>query len=397
MLSATSKLYIEASVPVLREHGLTITTTFYENMFKNHPELMNIFNAGNQANGSQQQSLASAVFAYAANIENSDALAPVVERIVHKHASVGIKAEHYPIVGKYLIEAIKEVLKDAATPELLAAWVEAYGLLADALITAEQKLYQQNRHEPDSWMKVKVTAKQTYANGVISYSLQASEGSKLPTFKAGQYISVAVFLESAGLRQIRQYSLSNAPNTNTYRITIKGEKADKNKPEGMVSNWIQQHAEVGSTIDISHPYGNFTPDVMDNTPIALISAGIGITPMISILTAIANDNPNRGVLFAHAAENKDVIAHYEDIEAAKNKMYALDTKLFLKEGAQNSNTEIKGRMDLSTIEQLKDTIYYICGPQAFMDEQMAALLKLGVNQNRIHREVFGPESLNHLL
>lgn len=135
MLSISAKPYIEASVPVLRQHGLAITTLFYKNMFNAHPELKNLFNMGNQANGSQQQSLAAAVFAYAANIENSAALAPVIERIVHKHVSVGIKPEHYPIVGKHLIGAIKGVLEDAATPELLAAWEEAYGLLADSLIT----------------------------------------------------------------------------------------------------------------------------------------------------------------------------------------------------------------------------------------------------------------------
>ena len=103
MVSAVARPYIDASVPVLREHGVTITRTFYRNMFAAHPELTNIFNMGNQANGSQQQSLAAAVFAYAANIDNADALGPVVSRIIHKHASVGIKAEHYPIVGRHLL------------------------------------------------------------------------------------------------------------------------------------------------------------------------------------------------------------------------------------------------------------------------------------------------------
>ena len=78
MISSASRPYIDASVPVLREHGLAITTTFYRSMFEAHPELKNLFNMGNQANGVQQQSLASAVFAYAANIGNAGALGPVV-------------------------------------------------------------------------------------------------------------------------------------------------------------------------------------------------------------------------------------------------------------------------------------------------------------------------------
>jgi len=211
MLSATAKPYIEASVPVLREHGLTITTIFYKNMFKDHPELNNLFNLGNQANGSQQQSLAAAVFAYAANIDNADVLAPVIERIVHKHVSVGIKPEHYPIVGKYLIEAIKEVLGEAATPALITAWEEAYGLLANSLITAEETLYKLNKHAPDSWMKMRVIEKIKQSDSVISFTLETNEDFALPKFKAGQYVSVAVFIETLNLRQIRQYSLSDSP------------------------------------------------------------------------------------------------------------------------------------------------------------------------------------------
>jgi nitric oxide dioxygenase len=141
MVSAVARPYIDASVPVLREHGVTITKTFYRNMFAARPELTNLFNMGNQASGVQQQSLASAVFAYAANIDNAAALGPVVNRIVHKHASVGIKAEHYPIVGQHLLGAIQEVLGDAASPALLSAWDEAYSELATALITTEKDLY----------------------------------------------------------------------------------------------------------------------------------------------------------------------------------------------------------------------------------------------------------------
>jgi nitric oxide dioxygenase len=141
MISDASRPYIDASVPVLRQHGLAITRLFYENMFKAHPELTSIFNMGNQASGVQQQSLASAVFAYAANIGNPGALGPVVQRIVHKHVSVGIRAEHYPIVGHHLLGAIAETLGDAATQPLLDAWKEAYTSLARLLIAAEAELY----------------------------------------------------------------------------------------------------------------------------------------------------------------------------------------------------------------------------------------------------------------
>jgi len=399
MLSRSAKPYIDASVPVLRQHGIAITTLFYKNMFESHPELKNLFNMGNQANGSQQQSLAAAVFAYAANIDNSAALAPVIERIVHKHVSVGIKAEHYPIVGSNLIGAIKSVLGEAATPELLAAWEEAYGLLADALIDAEARLYQQNNQQPDEWLKVKVADKQHQSEDVVTFTLQADGGQVLPKFKPGQYISVAVHIEALNLRQIRQYSLSDANQDNTYRITVKREKGDEYKPRGNVSNWLHQHVRVGSVIDISYPCGNFTPDVLDQQPIGLISAGVGITPMISMVKEISINNPTRKVLFAHAARNRNSIAHLDEIQQAKHALNNLNAIFFLNESKKQHADELEGRMDLSghISTEFKDGIYYICGPQSFMDDQRDALLELGVSHKNIHREVFGPESLNHII
>jgi len=399
MLSRSAKPYIDASVPVLRQHGIAITTLFYKNMFESYPELKNLFNMGNQANGSQQQSLAAAVFAYAANIDNSAALAPVIERIVHKHVSVGIKAEHYPIVGSNLIGAIKGVLGEAATPELLAAWEEAYGLLADALIDAEARLYQQNNQQPDEWLKVKVADKQHQSDDVVTFTLQADGGQVLPRFKPGQYISVAVHIEALNLRQIRQYSLSDANQDNTYRITVKREKGDEYKPRGNVSNWLHQHVRVGSVIDISYPCGNFTPDVLDQQPIGLISAGVGITPMISMVKEISINNPTRKVLFAHAARNRNSIAHLDEIQQAKHALNNLNAIFFLNESKKQHADELEGRMDLSghISTEFKDGIYYICGPQSFMDDQRDALLELGVSPKNIHREVFGPESLNHII
>lgn len=399
MLSAKSKPYIDASVPVLREHGLAITSVFYQNMFEAHPELKNLFNMGNQANGSQQQSLAAAVFAYAANIENTAALAPVVDRIVHKHVSVGIKAEHYPIVGKHLLGAIKQILGDAATAELLEAWAEAYGLLADALIAAEAKLYQQNNQGPDEWLKVKVIEKTQHPADIASFVLQAENLASLPPFKAGQYISVAVHLAELNIRQIRQYSLSDSSDKNSYRITVKRENADEHKPKGNVSNWIHQHVKVGSLLEISHPCGNFTPELSEQKPIGLISAGVGITPMLSIFGTLALTNPNRTVIFAHSAKNQENIAHFDEIQ--KNKSLLSNAKLafFLDQCDDTNSDKIKGRMNLSELvtETHKNAIYYICGPQAFMDDQRDALLELGVSANEIHREVFGPESLNHII
>lgn len=399
MLSTAAKPYIDASVPVLREHGLAITSVFYKNMLEAHPELNNLFNMGNQANGSQQQSLASAVFAYAANIDNSAALAPVIERIVHKHVSIGIKPAHYPIVGKYLLGAIQQVLGDAASVELISAWEEAYGLLADVLIKAETRLYQVSGFEADSWMKMMVVDREQQGEDIVSFTLKASDNQIVPDFKPGQYVSVSTYLDAIKLRQLRQYSLSDAPGKNSFRISVKREIGDEFKPEGMVSNWLHEQVNVGTILDVSHPYGNFTPDIKAAHPIGLISAGVGITPMISMLNAIAAQNPERVVLFAHAARSRHHLSHDYDVKQAKIIMPNLSSALFFNEIHEDGQGIYAGRMNLTKLVdgKLDNAEFYLCGPQAFMDDQWSVLLELGVNPNNIHREVFGPESLSHLI
>lgn len=401
MLSPEARPYIQASVPVLREHGLTITQTFYKSMFAAHPELTDLFNMGNQASGVQQQSLASAVFAYAANIDDPDVLAPVVSRIVHKHASLGITAKHYPIVGRHLLGAIQDTLADAATPELLSAWEEAYGMLADAFISEEKKLYQASNAEPGALKDMRVVEVAQEGTNVRSFVMVCADGSVIPSFKPGQYVSVAVQLES-GLRQLRQYSLSDTPGKAHLRISVKREEAGAETPAGMVSNWLHDNVEQGSILAISPPFGDFTPDAEGDDPIVLLSAGVGITPMISTLNRIVETNPQRKVVFAHAAQNPSYQAHRKDIEEAKAVMPNLQVVTFyevLDEATQGVDNVFEGRMRVDQLPEwsFADTNVYMCGPIQFMQNQWRDLIAQGVPPVRLYQEVFGPDLLEHLL
>jgi nitric oxide dioxygenase len=397
MISAASRPYIDASVPVLREHGLAITTVFYRNMFAAHPALTNLFNMGNQAAGKQQQSLASAVFAYAANIDNAAALGPVVTRIVHKHVSIGITPEHYPIVGHHLLGAIKEVLGDAATPELIAAWAEAYGALADALIAAERAMYHSAGVEAGATRPLRVTEVKRESDSVLSIRLVPDDGGALPPFVAGQYVSVAVQLEG-GRRQLRQYSLSDAPGKDSLRISVKREDAQAGAPAGAVSNWLHANVNEGSVLEVTHPFGEFTPDTESNEPVVLLSAGVGITPMIAALNRIAAINPQRRVIFAHAAVDAAHHAHQADVAAAKARMPYLNVVTFYENTGAASGV-LAGRMDLGRLPSwpLTETDVYMCGPLPFMQAQWDALLAAGAPAARLHREVFGPDMLDNLL
>jgi len=398
MVSPAARPYIDASVPVLREHGLAITSTFYRNMFAEHPELTNLFNMGNQANGVQQQSLAAAVFAYAANIDNAQALAPVVKRIVHKHASVGIRAEHYPIVGRHLLGAIQETLGDAATAPLLAAWDEAYGELADALIAAERELYAEAGVEAGELRTVRVTEVLRQSEDVLSFALAAIDDKALPAFKPGQYVSVAVDFAD-GSRQLRQYSLSDTPLASQLRISVKREAGNPQAPAGQVSNWLHANVKAGDTLQITHPFGDFTPDVESNEPVVLLSAGVGITPMVAALNHIARVNPARHVIFAHAARDTTHHAHQADLAAASAVMPNLKVVRFYEMAAQDAGRDIlAGRMEAIRLPSWPrtETDVYLCGPLGFMREQWRALVAAGVPAARLHREVFGPEMLDYL-
>src|SRR5882762_4586483 len=122
MLTESQREIIRATVPALRLHGERITALFYRDLFAAHPALLNIFNPVNQRPGGQARNLAASILAYAANIDRLDRLGGMVEHIAHKHGSLEVRPEHYPIVGQYLLGAIAHVLGDGATDAVLGAW-----------------------------------------------------------------------------------------------------------------------------------------------------------------------------------------------------------------------------------------------------------------------------------
>jgi nitric oxide dioxygenase len=320
----------------------------------------------------------------------------VVKRIVHKHVSVGIRAEHYPIVGQHLLGAIAETLGDAATQPLLDAWAEAYGSLAGLLTAAEAEMYSTAGIQPGETRPLRVTEVTRESENVMSFRLVAADEKPLPAFKAGQYVSVAVDLPD-GRRQLRQYSLSDAPGLESWRISVKREEG-ANTPAGMVSNWLHRNVQAGSVLQISHPFGEFTPNTEDEQPIVLLSAGVGITPMVSSVKRIAAVNPQRRVIFAHAARNAAHHALRADVEALKAIMPNLSVVTFYEERGDAQDV-LEGRMEVAKLPVWKreEAEVWLCGPHKFMQAQWLSLLHAGVPAARLHREVFGPELLDHLL
>jgi nitric oxide dioxygenase len=215
MLKPTTISTVKATAPVLAEQGYPIIECFYRRLFEAHPALKNLFNMRHQERGEQQRALASAVLAYATNIDNLGALQAAVTRIAHKHASLYVRPEQYPTVGEHLLAAIKEVLGAAATEPIVGAWGEAYQELAGILIQAEADLYAESAARPGGWRGWRdfvLRHKRQESEVITSFFLEPQDGGRVADFKPGQYISVVVDVPRLGLQQIRQYSLSDAPN-----------------------------------------------------------------------------------------------------------------------------------------------------------------------------------------
>lgn len=402
MISTEARPLIEASVPVLREHGVNITTVFYNNMFAAHPELKNLFNISNQAIGDQQQALASAVYAFAANVDQPEVLDPVLNRIAHKHASLGIRSEQYTIVGKYLLGAIAEVLGGAATKDLLIAWDEAYWIMAGNLIAREAKLYCEKQVEQENfWKTLKVVRRVEETADIVSLYLATKDLSSPGSFVPGQYVSVCTDIEAINLRQIRQYSLSSAPDQDYWRITIKKERGTDNAQDGLVSSQVHTLA-VGDELQVSPAYGDFQLQKNSNQPVVLLAAGVGITPMMSIMQSLAKEDPSRHITLAFAGQSSQQHPFQLEIAELAKQFKTFNGVSCYEQGAGQKacyGQSYPGWLDLHKLEsQLihDEAEYYLCGPLPFMRAQRRSLLQLGVNVEQIRYEVFGPDLLSGL-
>lgn len=386
MLTMEQRKIVKSTAPVLEEHGTTITKVFYRNLFETHPELLHIFNHANQAKGRQQTALANAVYAAAVHIDNLENILPAVVQIAHKHVSLGIKPEHYPIVGEHLLKAIKEVLGDAATDEILDAWKEAYGVIADAFIGVESKMYQEAREQENGWNFFKpftVVRKVKESENIMSFYLKPADGLNVPAYQPGQYISVRVKIPGEKYMMIRQYSLSQAPTPGEFRISVKRE-AD-NDPNGVVSVYLHTQVNEGDTVEVSPPAGEFVLDTTKTTPVAFISGGVGITPMMSMFETVANLTPDRPTVFLHAARNEELAAFQRDIEEKAAGMSNVKYNTFY-------SSQPDGFINRAVLEEYVDITgdTYVCGPVSFMESIIRELRAMGMNEERIHYEFFGP-------
>ena len=396
MLSAGSAAVVRATLPAVGGALDEITTRFYGTMFRDRPELLDgMFNRGNQASGVQRRALAGSIAGFATALLDDPDMRPdsLLERIAHKHASIGITDDQYTIVHKYLFGAIAEVLGDAVTPEVAAAWDEVYWLMAGALIGREARLYQDAGVEPgDVWRRWTVVGRRTETPDVVSFLLRPADGLPAPRARAGQYVSVRVRMAD-GVRQLRQYSLSSDPGGELRRITVKRVAGASGAPDGEVSHLLHDQVREGDELTLSAPFGDvFLDDPAEaTTPVVLVSAGIGGTPMTGILAHLAALGSPRPVLVLHADRSPAEHARRPETGELVRRLPDARAVFWYERPGPEEPDAREGLMNLDGVELPEDAAVFLCGPLPFMRDIRTRLLGAGVPAQRIRYEVFGPD------
>ena len=368
-----------------------------------------VFNQTNQLNGHQAAALAGSLYAYAAHIDDLGVLSPALERISQKHVSLYVKPEQYDVVGNYLLQAMKKVLGDALTPDIHDAWAVAYQQLANLMIRREAQLLEEAIGWRD-WKEFRIIQKIRESSEITSFHLAPLDGKSLPCYLPGKYISIRTSVPNIHYLQARQYSLSDAPHPDYYRVSIKKEQAlNTDEPNakahpGFISNILHCEKDVGDLVEVSHPAGEFFLETRQKdssgVPIVLISAGVGLTPNLSILNTLIAKKSERKISWVHASRNSRVQAFGNYIKKIAKAYGNVQSHVFIKEPGENDvegvDYQFTGRMSLDKLNADHDLFihdsraeYYICGPEKFMADMARYLEVQGVEDKRIKMELFG--------
>jgi len=395
MLSNQNRPVIEATLPVVGQHIGEIAQRFYRHMFANHPELLDgTFNRGNQARGEQQQALAGSVAAFASTLIQKPEHVPesLLRRIAHKHASLGIRPDQYQVVYDNLMWAIGDVLGDAVTPQVAAAWDEVYWLMANALINQERGLYSARGVRAETvWRPWQVEKKIRETADVVTFVVKRIDDRLVKTSLPGQYVTVKMLMPD-GVHQPRQYSLTRADDGEHRQFCVKRVHGD-GQPDGEVSNLLHDAIGIGDVLTMSLPYGDVVLDDAGR-PVVFASAGIGIAPMAGMLSHLVTAGSGLNITLLHADLDEASFALRRQV--VTDVLALRDASLHLWYDNQDFSNEPvtsvhRGLMNLDAVDLPDDATYYLCGPLPFMQAVRSALIERGVQPRDIQYEVFGPD------
>lgn len=229
--------------------------------------------------------------------------------------------------------------------------------------------------------------KEQVCDDIKSFYFKAKHGLKLKKYIAGQFIPIKIKTNDENMKEvIRTYSLSDIPNDEVYRISVKRIEG------GVMSSYLHDNLKEGDVIEAMPPCGSFiiNEDLSNDTPIVLLSGGIGVTPVLSMLLQNAN---KRDIHFIQAVQNSSIHPFANDIASVCKENNLKNTIFYsnpLDKDEQGKDYDIKGYV---TKEWLEENVplnadFYFCGPPIFMESLEKNLLELGVSENRINYERF---------
>jgi nitric oxide dioxygenase len=384
---------VSATLPLIGAHIDEITAEFYRRMFGSHPELLrNLFNRGNQAQGAQQRALAASIATFATHLVDPDLPHPaeLLSRIGHKHASLGVTGDQYPIVHDNLFAAIVAVLgADTVTDEVAGAWDRVYWIMAQTLIDLEHDLYATaGVPDGDVYRRARVVSRVDDPSGAVLLTVRPT-GALFSDFLPGQYVSVGVTMPD-GARQLRQYSLVNAPGADELTFAVKPVAAANDQPAGEVSTWIAANVCVGDILDVTVPFGHL-PAPAGGEPLVLISAGIGVTPMIGILEFLAAQAPDTPVRVLHADRSDQSHPLRERQHELLAQLPNATLEIWYEDGLTAGQAGVHpGFLTLDGIELPDSAQIYLCGNNGFVQAVRSQLVARGVPAAHVHCELFSP-------
>lgn len=378
MLTQEEVQIIRETVPLLKDKGQTITSTFYKRLFEQHPELKNVFNQTNQKRGLQSSALAMAVLAAAENIEDLSPIVPAIMPVVYKHCALQVKAEHYPIVGENLIWAIQQETGLNEDDPIIQTWIKAYGAIADAFINLEKDVY--SKMAWDGFKPFTVTNITEETDMIKSFTVTSDE-IDLSQFIPGQYITVDISSEKLPYRAKRHYSIVDGDKD---FLTFGVRRDVTEEHEGEVSTVLHDEVNVGDTLLLSAPVGGFGLANKANkaNKQLFLGSGVGVTPLVSMYQEAVDADLT--ATFLQSTSNAQNVAFEEKLEdiTAKSSIAQFDKHF----------RDQDGFIDAEQLKQYLDgeTEVYVCGGNSFLKAMITELQKLEVPMDNIHFETFIP-------